>query len=389
MHKKPPSYCLHKATGQAVVRIDGKDYYLGKYGTPESRAEYNRLISQWYANANTLPPSPNSGLTITELLPRYWSWAEEHYRDHEGNLSQELENIKYALRPLRKLYGHTLAREFGPLALRALQQELVKEGLARSVVNARINRVRRVFKWAASFELIPVSVHEALRTVAGLSRGRGKVRETKPVRPVAEEHVEATLPYLPAPVKAIAQLQQLTGCRSGEAMIMRAIDLDMTGPVWIYRPGKHKRKRWGLDRVIFIGPQAQEVIKPFLTEDPEAFLFSPRAYVEAMHAQRAVRRKTNRTPSELKWQRKAKPKCVPGERYTRRSYRQAIVRACKKAGVPPWTPLQVRHTVATRLRAKYGVEAAKVILGHTRVETSQIYAERDLSRAEQIMGEIG
>ncbi len=236
MNRRTPSYCLHKATGQAVVRIDGKDHYLGKHGSPESRAEYNRLISQWYANANSLPPSPSAGLTITELLLRYWGWAEEHYRDDEGNPSREPENIKYALRPLRKLHGHTLARDFGPLALRAVQQEMVKDGLARTVVNARINRIRRVFKWAASFELIPVSVYEALRTVAGLPRGRGKVRETKPIRPVAEEHLEATLPFLPVPVKAIAQLQKLTGCRSGEAMVMRAVDLNMTGPVWVYRP---------------------------------------------------------------------------------------------------------------------------------------------------------
>ena len=49
----------------------------------------------------------------------------------------------------------------------------------------------------------------------------------------------------------------------------------------------------------------------------------------------------------------------------------------------------LRHTAATTLRAKYGVEAAKVILGHTKVKTSQIYAERDLDKAEKIMAEIG
>lgn len=34
---KVPNYCLHKKSGQAVVRIRGKDRYLGKYGSPESR----------------------------------------------------------------------------------------------------------------------------------------------------------------------------------------------------------------------------------------------------------------------------------------------------------------------------------------------------------------
>jgi integrase len=104
---------------------------------------------------------------------------------------------------------------------------------------------------------------------------------------------------------------------------------------------------------------------------------------------RAAARKTKRTPSQLARTKKAKPKWRPRDRYDRNSYRQAVGRACLKAGVPVWNPLQLRHTAATLIRTKYGVEAAKVILGHTKVETSQIYAERDLGRAEEIMKQIG
>src|SRR5262249_41143704 len=190
-------------------------------------------------------------------------------------------------------------------------------------------------------------------------------------------------------VAAMARLQLLTGMRAGEAMVMRACDLTTGGPTWTYRPHKHKGKQRGKDRVIFLGPQAQEVIRPFLGTSLEAYLFSPRRYVEEMRARRAAARKSKRTPSEQKRRRKKAPKRQPGERYTRRSYRVAILRACKAAGVPPWSPLQLRHTAATLLRARYGVEAARVILGHSKVETSQIYAERDLSSAERIMGEIG
>jgi integrase len=209
------------------------------------------------------------------------------------------------------------------------------------------------------------------------------------VQPAADGHVNAALRFLPAPVRALVELQRLTGCRPGEAMVMRAIDLTMTGAVWTFRPAKHKNRHRGLDRVIFLGPQAQEVIKPFLTTNLEAYLFSPRAYVEALHARRAAQRKTKRTPSELKRRRKVKPRRVPAERYNRRSYRVAIIRACRKAGVPEWSPLQLRHTAATAIRARFGLEAAKVILGHAKVETSQIYAERDLGKAATIMAEIG
>lgn len=30
--RKVPAYCLHKVSGQAVVRIDGRGHYLGRYG---------------------------------------------------------------------------------------------------------------------------------------------------------------------------------------------------------------------------------------------------------------------------------------------------------------------------------------------------------------------
>jgi len=37
-----PSYRRHKPTGKAVVTLKGRDIYLGKYGSKESRAEYPR-----------------------------------------------------------------------------------------------------------------------------------------------------------------------------------------------------------------------------------------------------------------------------------------------------------------------------------------------------------
>ena len=419
MPRRPsiPAYRCHKQSGQAVVTLptptgQRRDVLLGPYGSPESRKEYARVIAEWEANGRFVPqpaPSaaPSSGnLTVAELLLRYFTWAQQHYGD-AGSHDGELANLKRAARPLRELYAHTPAREFGPLALRTLQQHLVEAGLCRKQVNARINRLRRIFKWAVSYELLPPAVSEALRSVGGLQKGRSGAPDHEPVKPVAVEHVEATLPFLPDPVAAMVRLQLLTGCRAGEVMVMRAVDLDTSGPIWVYRPHSHKNRHRGLDRIIFLGPQAQAVVKPFLTTDLHAYLFSPKRYVEELRAKRAAARKTKRTPSELARKRKENPKRKPAERYDRRSYRQAVLRGVEKANaersradqerqpglrlppIPPWSPLQLRHTAATRLRAKYGLEAAKVILGHTRVETSQIYAEADQTKAQRIMGEVG
>ena len=49
-------YRKHKASGQAIVTLNGKDNYLGTHGTAASKREYDRLISEWLANGRNLVP---------------------------------------------------------------------------------------------------------------------------------------------------------------------------------------------------------------------------------------------------------------------------------------------------------------------------------------------
>ncbi|MFP4356596.1 MAG: hypothetical protein ACLFUJ_15905, partial [Phycisphaerae bacterium] len=79
MARRFPSYCRHKSSGQARVRIDGRDFYLGPYDSPESRPECDRLIAAWLKRQSSpTPPGPQSrlGATVTELIAAYRSWAE-------------------------------------------------------------------------------------------------------------------------------------------------------------------------------------------------------------------------------------------------------------------------------------------------------------------------
>ncbi len=78
---RPPSYRLHKASGQAVVTIDRKDGYLGVHGTPESRLRYERLISAWM-QGEPVParePELSNDITIAEVCIQYLRWAEGYY----------------------------------------------------------------------------------------------------------------------------------------------------------------------------------------------------------------------------------------------------------------------------------------------------------------------
>jgi integrase len=395
---RTPSLRRHKPSSLGVVTLNGKDHYLGHWpatskSPPEAvRLAYDTLIAEWLAAGRRLQPVQEEqpqGISVNELLLAFWQHAQRHYRHEDGAPTNELVNLRYSFRPLKELYGTLPAAELSPLKLKAVRQRLIDAGLCRTLINQRTGHILRLYRWAVAEELVPETVYRALLAVPGLQQGRTTAPEREAVKPVAVEIVEATLPKMPAPVAAMTQLQLLTGMRAGEVMVMRGLDLHMSGLVWTYTPRQHKNRHRGVDRIIYLGPRSQEIIRPFLTTNLEAYLFSPRSYVEALHAKRAVLRKTKRTPSEKSRQRKAQPQRRPAERYDRRSYRQAIIRACQAAKVPRWSPLQLRHTAATLIRMKYGVEAAKVILGHTRVETSQIYAERDLHKAQEIMREIG
>ena len=157
------------------------------------------------------------------------------------------------------------------------------------------------------------------------------------------------------------------------------------------RPIAHKNAHRGRGRVIFIGPRAQAILGPYIADtvaDPTEPLFSPRRAGEEWIAKRQRLRKSKAQPPQA-GRKKTSPKVSPGRTYTRNSYRQAIARAAKKAGVPHWFPYQLRHTAATKIRHEHGLEGAQVALGHSRADVTQIYAERDARLGEEIARKMG
>ncbi|HEX5102632.1 MAG TPA: site-specific integrase [Pirellulaceae bacterium] len=398
-----PSYCRHKASGQAVVRLDGVDRYLGPYGSPESYERYERAIAEWrvhHAEKQTaterLSAVRRFDLTVSEVLFRYRQFALGYYQKN-GQPSKELQAVKYSLRPVRLLYGSIRIRDFGPLALKAVREHMVSSGLCRNLVNARINRVKRFMKWAVSEELAPPSAYEALRTVTGLRFGRSGARETDPVQPVPDAWVNAVLPFLSPQVKAMVSLQRLTGMRPCEVVQMRVGDIDMTGEIWIYEPPDHKNRWRGHKRLIPLGPKSQEIIRPFLSLKTVAFLFSPIAAEAWRNDLRRQRRQTPMTPSQAARRPKSRPKRAKRERYDVDSYRRAIEYGIEVANrqrtefdqIPHWFPLQLRHSRATEVRKAFGLEGAQVALGHANASVTEVYAERNLGLAIEIAKRSG
>jgi integrase len=232
-------------------------------------------------------------------------------------------------------------------------------------------------------------IYHGLQAVEGLKKGRSGAAETKKVLPVADEHVDAVLPYLMAPVRAMVQVQRLTGMRPGEVTIMRPCDVDRrAGKTWVYRPDSHKTEHHDIARVVFIGPRAQAILKPFLERDLGRYCFSPVEATAEFRAKQRTARKSKVQPSQ-KDRKKRKPRKQPGEVYTADTYGNAIERACIKAGVPHWHPNQLRHTKATEIRKQEGLDAARAVLGHRSSAITEVYAEVDGDKAAEVMGRMG
>ncbi len=83
--KSVPKLCHHKASGQAVVAIAGRDHYLGPFGSPEAQESYDRLIAEWLAagrpTAAKSVAQVTTSPTINEVLLQYIVWAEAYYGD--------------------------------------------------------------------------------------------------------------------------------------------------------------------------------------------------------------------------------------------------------------------------------------------------------------------
>jgi integrase len=380
-----PSYRHHKARNLAVVRLDGRDIYLGDYDSPKSHKRYKQVVAEWLAGKPEAQPA--EGGTVDEIVLRFLDAHKEYYVREDGTQTGELANFADAIRPLSEIYGGERAAEFGPLKLKAVRQSMIRKGHARTTVNNRIRRIIQIFKWATSEELVPPSVHQGLKTVSGLQRGRSNAKETEPVRPAPESAIEAIRPHVPRQVWAMIETQRLTGARPDEVCQMKASDIDRTGKVWIYAPATHKTKHRGKPRVIPIGPKAQAILEPWL--DRTGYLFSPK---EARAEWVAAIKKPKPAPKRRGWAKpkpKKKPKRVPGDRYTSASYAQAVARACVRAKVRHWSPGQLRHNAGTAFRKEQGLDVARALLGHASASTTEIYAERDTALATTAAERIG
>ncbi len=410
-----PSYRRQGGKGRdkAFVEWKGDRIYLdGKYDSPESWEHYHRFLLENVYTEN--PPAPRSSEVdppIVLLVMSYLDFAQGFYPDEKQNSSSEYGHLRRIGSLLVRCYGSEPCREFGPKKLKQFQEALPRmhgdddEPLnwSRSYINHQVSRLRRIFRWGVSEELVPVGVYESLKTVAPLRAGRTAAREAAKREPVELAAVEATLPYLTPIVDAMVCFQLLTGARSENVCLLRPQEIDREQSPWLWTPPKHKTQHLDVVLRIYIGPQAQAILAPYLDRDAAAFCFSPREDHAWRSERRRAYRKTPLTPSQKS--RKRGPSRRLRSHFDSRSYCRSIKAGIARANaarakqseetgteilpLPIWTPHQLRHARSTLIKEHYGIEAAQAVLGHESLDATQIYTRKMVNLARQVVQESG
>lgn len=337
---RTPQIRRHKASDQVIVYLDGAYRYFGPWRDPKSHRQAEQKIAEYLVRGRRLAPPPTT-MTIAQLIDLYSASGQASDRRDAR-----------ALPLLAGLYGESLVAEFSRSGLKAVRLSMVEKNWTRQDINLCVQRLKRLFRWAEDEKHVTPAVLADVNGLRGLKRGQA--REGEKVRPVEESAFRKAVCYLPFPLRAVAELQYLTGARAGELLQLRPMDIDRDQSPWAYEPIRHKTQHLDQERVIYFGPQAQSLLSPFLDRPADQLCFRPRDV-----------RKTH------------------GEQYTVSQYGRLIGHACKRAGVDPWHSHQLRHSALTRTRAEFGPDAAQGMAGHKNMRMTEHYAKVPMTKAAE------
>lgn len=359
-----PGRRLHKASGLAVVTLNGHDHYLGDYADPASKRKYDEMIARWLAGGRRPlhRPRGDGWPTVGEVAAAYVEWARAYYLKR-GEVTRYGLRVVLAMTRLAGVYGSVSAADFGGRELETFRSHVAgmpgQNGRAkcRATVEESAVIVRKAFRWAVNRGLVPAERWMEMKAVERLPRGRSGLREGRKVGPAPADAVADVLGRVTPMARAILELMAVTGMRPCEACGMTGAALDRSGAVWKYRvdPEVNKTEHHGKERVVAIGPRGQEILGPWVEKAGQGPVFPGKG----------------------------------GGCYTPDNLYQLVWNWCRRLGVEAWHPNQLRHSVGTAVRRAHGLDGAQVVLGHAKADVTQCYADASWDRAEKIALEMG
>jgi integrase len=332
---------------------------VGKVSKTEAKLKFEAWKLTVYPKLKAKQAAPAPRYTVAQLCKDYFAEVKKRYVGPDGRHTTSVNRHKVMLESFAGMYGAEEADDMTAGKVAAWLESFVAKRRRKGVgegaktkhtVNLALSYLKRTYRWAMTYKGVNPNTAGAVNLVQSLGANHPDVRRKDPIRAVAWETVDATCKHLPADVKNAVLLQWWTGMRPGEVLSMRPADLNTTDDVWVYRPAHHKTSWRGKERFVVIGPEAKAILKPLLPSRTDAPVF-------------------------------------PG--VTGQGYRRALVDAAEAAGVPSFTPNQLRHALATRVRMLKGAAAVQDLLGHASLNQQQVYVDDALERAKRLAREVG
>ena len=356
-----PRFCVD-ANGRAFTKVEARFVSLGRGDSPESRQRYAAVLTD-HANGHAIQSATRStgvkpSITLNELLLAYSTKELPRFADAEQHCQ------KCAMRLCRELFGAVLVTDFGPHKLRLIRDAMVagdpnlkdtdgkpkpRKPWSRSFINKQVKRLRAICRWGVSWEIVPQTVADALSSVKSLGMGESTARETTPRLAVPQADIIAVRAKLREHHRDVFDLMLLTGARPGEIIGLTTGAINRTGDMWRCDLATHKTANKGKSRTLFFNATAQLILRKYLQVDPDAPLF----------------------------------------KFSRIGFGNVVKAACGRAGVTPFVPHQLRHSVATRIANELDTESAQRLLGHSSRAMTEHYSKAAESKAIQAVNRLG
>lgn len=229
-----------------------------------------------------------------------------------------------------------------------------------ATVGGHMRRTKRFFTWGSSKGLVPPDVVTRIKLAdVTMKPTDERIRPPKRRQPVPTRDVVAVKAHLTRPLWDCVQVLWETGARAEEILGLRVCDIERRGiidragaHVWTARLDRHKTAHHGQTRILKFAGRERRIIERLMREKSASdYLFDPRDE-DSANAARFKR-----------------------DRYAPDTLTRRVAAACRKAGVPVWTPHQLRHAAFTRITLLTGSEAtAGAVCGHAHgSRIAQIY----------------
>lgn len=230
--------------------------------------------------------------------------------------------------------------------LRKFRDHMIGVGLSRKTIREYLNKTIRWIGYAWEQGEVSQSTFLACKSIwqPNPRQGRPPIR-TKPVR---WSDIQQILPYLPLPIQQLIQLHWYTAARPNEIVQLNAHELEQVRPdLTLWHLSHHKGSWRGEERTLFLGKAAMSILDGMSPSTNGYYFPSAKnklGFLARLSYQRIVKR------------------CTVG-----------LVKNGILSHPPEWTIRGIRSGRAKQIQQSLGLEAARVLLGHSHQSMTSHY----------------